>query len=81
MDNDRLAEIYHNDLENRYISSLEKVDSDEYYELIDKYKKMQKRYKDLKAGYENFIENIKEYVRKDNMHDLAEFLVSEGICL
>lgn len=73
MNNDLLAERYHNDLE--------KIDREEYDLLIDKYKRLEKKYEDLKAGRNYLIENIKEYVKNNDIGRLAEFLQSEDIKL
>ena len=81
MNNDLLAEKYHNELEQKYFYELEKIDREKYNKLLDEYEKLRYEYEDLKAGHECFIEKIKEYVRQDKASDLAEFLVSEGIKL
>lgn len=81
MNNDLLAERYHNELEHKYYYGLEKIDREEFDLLLDKYKKLERKYEDLRAGRDFLIENIKDYVRKNNIVQLAEFLESEGICL
>lgn len=81
MDNDLLAERYHNELERKYYNDLEKIDREKYDLLLDKYKRLERKYEDLKAGRDFLIENIKDYVRNNDIGKLAEFLESEGICL
>lgn len=81
MNNDLLAERYHNELEQKYYYDLEKIDREEYDLVIDKYKKLEKKYEDLKAGRDYLIENIKEYVKNNDIGGMAEFLQSEDIKL
>ena len=81
MNNDLLAERYHNELEQKYYGDLEKIDRETYDELVDDYKKLEQKYESLKAGHEYFLDDIKKYLKNDNIGGLVEYLKSEGLNL
>lgn len=72
MEEDRLAELYHNRLEEQYFDNLEKVSAESYRTLSDEYEKLDKE-------YENFKTEVFDYVKEENMSGLMEYLKSKGV--